>query len=218
MRSTFKITFGGEELLLDAAGAIIWPRQNTLIVSDLHLEKASFLSQFGIVLPRYDTRATLAKLANLFAYYKPDHVICLGDSFHDAKAFDRLDSTDRLLLFDLIAQRPHWYWVLGNHDPSLPTGIPGEQHTTLTLADILFSHEPEATDAPQIIGHFHPKLSMSLGGHHVSGPAFVQDESLIIMPAFGSFTGGLNTRDKAIASLVVNPAHYMLYRERIWKL
>lgn len=218
MRSTAEITFGGEALLLDAAGAVFWPRQGMLIVSDLHLEKASFLSQFGSLLPRYDTHATLARLAALITHYKPLRVVCLGDSFHDAKAASRLAAEDLACLLALMAQVPRWHWVLGNHDPSMAADIPGERHDTLALGGILLSHEPEETELCQIIGHFHPKLTMKLKGHRVSGPAFVQGESMMIMPAFGSFTGGLNVADNAIASRVPAPVYYMLYRERVWRL
>lgn len=218
MPSSLEIKFSDEKLLLDAAGAIFWPAVRALIVSDLHFEKASFLSRFGSVLPRYDTRATLSRIADLIVRYQPSQVICLGDSFHDTKAFARLDAADRTVLFGMIEQIPQWYWVLGNHDPFISLDLPGTQHTNLLLNDILFSHEPEITHYRQIIGHFHPKLSMRLQGHRVSGPAFLHDEQLLIMPAFGSFTGGLDVNDKAIISQMVNPTRYLIYRDRIWKL
>lgn len=212
-----EITFAGQKLVLDAEGALYWPAEKMLIVSDLHLEKGSFLAQFGAGLPRYDTRATLHKLAHLIERYAPQQLVCLGDSFHDRKAFLRLTDEDRAELLRLIALIPAWHWVLGNHDPALALGLPGQQHAAYELSGLVLLHEPEKTDMPQIVGHFHPKLSVPVGGHRAHGPAFVHDGKLLIMPAFGSYTGGLSVRHEAIQSLVELPTYHMLYRNKIWK-
>jgi DNA ligase-associated metallophosphoesterase len=218
MRSRIEIVFAGQRLLLDSAGAIFWPAANALLVSDLHFEKASFLSQFGSPLPRYDTRATLARLHALIAHYQPEQVICLGDSFHDRKAFSRLEPADRDMLFQLIASVTHWRWIMGNHDPAMDAALPGTPHAALDMQGIMLTHEPQENPAPRIIGHFHPKLHIRLGGHRVHGPLFAHDHKLLIMPSFGSFTGGLDVRDNAIARLLTQPDYYLLYREKIWKV
>ena len=49
------VKFSGHRLLLDADGVLVWPQQDLLIFSDLHLEKGSFLSQFANPLPRFDS-------------------------------------------------------------------------------------------------------------------------------------------------------------------
>ncbi|MFT5996774.1 MAG: hypothetical protein ACI9RV_002384, partial [Glaciecola sp.] len=41
------VKFAGHRMLLDAGGVLLWPQQDLLIFSDLHLEKGSFLSQFA---------------------------------------------------------------------------------------------------------------------------------------------------------------------------
>ncbi len=218
MRSTIEINFAGERMLLDGAGGIFWPGANALIVSDLHFEKASFLSQFGALLPRYDTRATLSTLDELIAHYQPEQVICLGDSFHDRKAFLRLEPADREALLRHIQSVKHWHWILGNHDPAMDAALSGSPCHTLEIAGILLTHEPSESLQPQIIGHFHPKIHMRLSGHRVHGPTFAHDHKLLIMPSLGSFTGGLDVRDNAIASLLTQPHYYLLYRSKLWKL
>ena len=90
MSSEMPIRLGGERLLLDVSGAAWWPRERTLIFSDLHLEKGSFFAQSGQYLPPYDSRATLARMASAVARYEPARIVALGDSFHDAGAADRL--------------------------------------------------------------------------------------------------------------------------------
>lgn len=217
MRFTLETHFAGNALKLDAAGAIYWPEAHALIVSDLHFEKASFLSQFGSMLPRYDTRATLQKLQELISHYRPVRVICLGDSFHDNHAYKRLEPEDRQALHALVKSVQHWHWVLGNHDTQIATDLPGHPHGSMKILNLLLTHEPENSDDAQIIGHYHPKLYAHVSGQRVSGPAFVKGSSHLIMPAFGSFTGGLDASDDAITSLVGECSHYLLYRDRLWK-
>ena len=79
----------------DPAGALYWPEQGLLAVADLHLEKGSSFAARGVLLPPYDTAATLARLARLIARYAPRCVIALGDSFHDGGGPARLADDDR---------------------------------------------------------------------------------------------------------------------------
>jgi DNA ligase-associated metallophosphoesterase len=213
-----EITFAGQRLWLDADGAVYWPEQRLLLVSDLHLEKASFLAQTGAPLPRYDTRRTLQLLAELIARYAPDQVVCLGDSFHDRRAYHRLAAEDEAELSRLVASVAQWHWILGNHDPALDDALSGNRHTALVIEGIHFLHQPVEGDMPQIVGHFHPKITVKLAQQRVSGKSFVRDARLLILPSLGSFTGGLDVRDDAIRSLVADPHYYLLYRGRVWKL
>ena len=77
------LNVAGVDLLADLSGALFWEDQNLLVVSDLHLEKGSSFAARGVLLPPYDTAATLARLARLIARYAPRAVLALGDSFHD---------------------------------------------------------------------------------------------------------------------------------------
>jgi len=213
------LRFAGQDWQIDARGALYWPREAMLIVSDLHFEKSGFLAQSGAPIPRYDTRETLALLTGLIDHYAPRELLCLGDSFHDARAYARFHVEDRQALSSLIARVPHWHWVLGNHDACSSHMPEGEVHDTFLRHNILFAHEPELVPGPQIVGHFHPKLRLNVGGQRVSGPCFVHSETRLIMPALGRYTGGLDVRDAAIAGVVGSAAqHYLLYRKRIWKI
>ena len=58
------VRFAGQRLLLDASGVLVWPAQDLIIFSDLHLEKGSFLSQFANPLPRFDSKDTLKKMVH----------------------------------------------------------------------------------------------------------------------------------------------------------
>lgn len=170
------------------------------------------------MLPRYDTRATLQKLHDLIGSYRPERLICLGDSFHDTHAYARFDDRDKTMLHAMVHAVPYWYWVLGNHDPLLASELPGERHHVLQIQDVLLAHVPQYMLYWQIIGHFHPKLYAQVSGQRVSGPAFVKGDMHLIMPAFGSFTGGPRTDDAAITAIAGACTHYLMYRDKIWKI
>ncbi|MGC2124937.1 MAG: phosphoesterase, partial [Xanthobacteraceae bacterium] len=85
-------------LAADPAGALYWPDEGLLIVADLHLEKGSAFAARGVLLPPYDTAATLARLARLVERYMPRTVVALGDSFHDGGGPARMPEISRAAL------------------------------------------------------------------------------------------------------------------------
>ncbi len=212
--------FGGISFLLHAQGAAYSPVHDALLVSDLHFEKGSYLLQFGNPLTPLDTHATLQRLTRLLQLFKPAQVICLGDSFHDIGAFNRLSAEHRDLLAGLVNQTGEWVWILGNHDPELPTDIPGTKCHHLRLGELLVVHEPVNTSDRQIIGHYHPKGRLSIKRQRLGGKCFVLTDSMMILPAFGQYTGGLDINDKAITSLAPksNRQCYLLYENAIYPL
>src|SRR5580693_1335133 len=93
----------GVALIADLSGALFWEQQNLLVVSDLHLEKGSSFAARGVLLPPYDTAATLGRLTAVIARHDPRVVIALGDSFHDRDAHARLSAPDRDAIASLQA-------------------------------------------------------------------------------------------------------------------
>jgi DNA ligase-associated metallophosphoesterase len=185
------------ELVADPVGALVWPEQRLLAVADLHLEKGSSFAQRGVLLPPYDTAATLQRLAGLLARYAPRVVVALGDSFHDGRGPGRLADTDRATLACLQRGRD-WVWIAGNHDPEPPKGVGGRFVPELKVSDITFRHEPTGIDG-EIAGHLHPVARVSRRGRMVSRRCFAGDGERLVMPAFGAYAGGLNVRDRAFA-------------------
>ena len=116
------LNVSGVSLLADLSGALFWDEQGLLVVSDLHLEKGSSFAARGVLLPPYDTAATLSRLATVIARHDPRMVIALGDSFHDRNAHTRLSTPDRDALAALQLRRD-WIWISGNHDPEQPTEL-----------------------------------------------------------------------------------------------
>ena len=88
--------------LLDARGVAYLPACDWLIVSDLHLEKGSYLRSYANPLPSLDSTATLTRLESIIEDYKPLRVISLGDSFHDKHSMSRMTFDDRQHLCRLV--------------------------------------------------------------------------------------------------------------------
>lgn len=199
--TTAPLTFAGQAFLADKSGALFWPDQNTLIVADLHFEKGSHVAARGLGFPPpFDTRVTLARLADAITRYAPDSVIALGDSLHDVYAAARMSEDDLACLHALQADRK-WWWVTGNHDPEIPACLGGHSAAALTLGPITFRHEPTRGPTPEIAAHFHPAARVAVRGQSLRRPCFVANRDNLIMPAFGAYTGGLNVLDAAFASI-----------------
>ena len=201
MSSSAKLRINGVDLTADLTGAVFWPNQRTLAVADLHLEKGSAFAERGQLLPPYDTAAALRALADAIALYRPARVICLGDSFHDERAAERLAAADAERLQALTAAHD-WIWIRGNHDPAPPRDWGGRVDTEVTLGALTFRHQAESgRPAGEISGHYHPKASVRVRVRRITGRCFVSDGRRLVLPAFGAYTGGLDVLDPAVASL-----------------
>ena len=188
-------------LIIDPAGALYWPDEKLLVVADLHLEKGSAFAARGVLLPPYDTATTLARLARLVERYAPGLVVALGDSFHDGGGPARMSDISRVALKALQRGRD-WLWIAGNHDRDIADGIGGRFAEFLALGALTFRHEPSPSPCDgEIAGHLHPCARVARRGRAVSRRCFASDGRRLVMPAFGAYAGGLNVRDRAIASL-----------------
>jgi DNA ligase-associated metallophosphoesterase len=190
---------GAVEFLADLSGALFWEQERLLVVSDLHLEKGSSFAARGVLLPPYDTAATLSRLGAVISHYNPRTVIALGDSFHDGDAHERLSAPDREALSALQTGRD-WIWISGNHDPALPPDLGGVVATEVALGGTVFRHEPTG-EFGEIAGHLHPKARVSTRGRSMERRCFASDGERAVMPAFGAYAGGLSIRDRAFARI-----------------
>lgn len=189
-------------IVFDARKAAYLPDCKTLLVADLHFEKASFLQAIGgAPLPTYDTNDTLSRLRELIAHYQPDHVAALGDSFHDTNAGTRMRTEQFEAVNAIVASVPRFTWILGNHDPDIPKGLNGDQQDHIECEGFLLTHLPETPfgeTGVNVCGHLHPKVRIATRRRKVSTPCFAVSQERIILPSFGTFTGGLETSHPAI--------------------
>jgi DNA ligase-associated metallophosphoesterase len=197
-----RFSFCGRELMALPQGALFWPERRALLVADLHLEKASWFARLGQLLPPYDSIATLSDLTALAASCGAAEIWCLGDSFHDRHGCDRLPERARDLLTDLTGST-RWTWITGNHDPGFADHCGGAVVQEAEVDGLLLRHEADPAETrPELSGHFHPKLRIHHRGRQVSRRCFVATERKLILPAFGSLTGGLDAGHPEIVRAV----------------
>lgn len=235
---SFTFGFCGEEFRLvpETRGgcALFWPRENALLVADLHLEKASFYARGGQFLPPYDSRETLERLAAAVRATGARRVYTLGDNFHDGEGALRLEPHAAGML-DALTRALDFVWVTGNHDVKhrdhAPSMVGGTFVAELELAGLILRHEAQAGETrPELSGHFHPRLHLNVQGKRIRRPCAVVSEDSegcgrMILPAFGALTGGMDAADPAILKALqparridaVVPARDRLARFTLWQ-
>lgn len=207
-----RLDLAGERLAALPSGGLWWPARGLLCVSDLHLGKSERIARRGgPMLPPYEVEDTLRRLEADVAALAPRAVIALGDSFDDMAAEAGLNPAHRARIEALVTGRD-WCWIAGNHDPA-PLSLGGRGTQVLRIGPIAFRHEAAAgapEEPAEISGHFHPKACLSVRGRRVSRPCFLRDERRLILPAYGTYTGGLASRDPALAGLMAPAARAIL--------
>lgn len=211
------IAVAGVFLIADPDGVLYWPEQGLLVVADLHLEKGSSFAARGMLLPPYDTAATLARLARLVARFAPRCVVALGDNFHDGGGPARLARDDRESLSALQRGRD-WIWIAGNHDPEPPSWLGGRIAEEVAIGALIFRHEPQSgVAAGEIAGHLHPCASVTRHGRTLRRRCFASDGARMVLPAFGAYTGGLDVRERAVRALFADAFRaYVLGQRRVY--
>ncbi|MDO9416297.1 ligase-associated DNA damage response endonuclease PdeM [Pararhizobium sp.] len=210
----------GVRALCDPLGALYLPETGVLVVSDLHLEKGSAFARRGMMLPPYDTLATLRILDAVIARHDPKVVISLGDNFHD-RAGSRLMPDAFRPLIEAMARGREWIWINGNHDPDGTSRLPGVSADALSYAGLVFRHEPSPGNNPgEVSGHLHPVATIRRRERYVRRACFASDGHRLIMPAFGVTTGGLDLKHKAMTGLFDRNSliAHMLGQDRIYSV
>jgi len=195
--------FANQSLRALGSGALWWPERQLLCVSDLHLGKSERMARRGgAILPPYDSRDTLDRLAADLDATKATTLVCLGDSFDDLDASATLGEIERLQIATLQAGRK-WIWIEGNHDPG-PVDMGGSHLAECRAGPLVFRHIACPGGKAEISGHYHPKMRVRRRGRSITRPAFLVGDAKLIMPAYGTYTGGLYCSDKVFDQLM-NP-------------
>ena len=208
----------GERLTPDPLGALYWRSREILIVSDLHFEKGSSFAARGVMLPPYDTRTTLMRLAALIRRYQPKQLISLGDAFHDDDAEARMNADDGEKLSKLTG-KCDWLWILGNHDPAPPRHFAGDTAHVRQIGPLVFRHEPrERAPEGEIAGHLHPCARIASEGRTIRRRCFAVGDERLIMPAMGAYTGGLNILAEAFVPLMKSPTAWVMGEDGVYPI
>ena len=78
-------------------------------------------------------------------------------------------------------------------------GPGGRLAEEVEIGGIILRHEAARGEPrPEMSGHFHPKLRVSLSGRSVSRRCFVVSATKLILPAFGALAGGLDAHHPEI--------------------
>jgi uncharacterized protein len=218
-------SFAGEEWRLVAGRALYWPREQALLVADLHLEKASFFAGHGQLLPPYDSRETLERVASAIRETGARRVFTLGDNFHDSDGPERLEPHARGMLAALT-RAVDWVWITGNHDPAMGASAGGTLVEELDVGGTILRHRARAGETrAELSGHFHPRLQITIRNRRLIRPCAVASETRMILPAFGALTAGMSAGDPAILSAMqparaidaVLPAAGRLIQYPLWR-
>lgn len=189
-----EIELQGERVLLDPDRALVWPARQMLVIADPHFGKDDIFRRGGIALPRGPTIADLQRVTALLERHACTRLCILGDFVHGAtKAGDSFLHAFRLwrfahskLLLDIVA---------GNHDRREAAAkwesLANWHAAPLLDPPFVMAHEPAAHPQGYVLaGHIHPAVRLSRKGGAGRVPVFWQRAEVLVLPSFGSFTGG----------------------------
>jgi len=87
----------------------------------------------------------------------------------------------------------------------------GEVVEEAEVDGLVLRHEADPRDPrPELSGHFHPKLRLTVRGRNVARRCFVASGTKLILPAFGALTGGMDADDPVIIRAVGGPAQALV--------
>jgi len=188
-----ELHWGTHVLLLLPQKALFLPEQRILVIADLHAGKITHFRKAGILMPADASGRDLDILAMLCDTFQPQIVLFLGDLFHSDF------NSEWFTLERFMHQYGHIRFILtrGNHD-ILPDFIFGDSAIEVvdvfrTAENILFTHHPMETVPAghvNIAGHVHPGCVLRGGARQQFRlPCFCLHDAVLLLPAFGSFTG-----------------------------
>lgn len=189
------IDLHGHALSLLAEGAVFWRQTRTLFIADLHLGKAATFRAFGQPVPGGTTETNLARVSALVRGHDAARLVFLGDLLHAAPA-------QRAPLHDALARWRDDHAALdcvlvrGNHDrhagdPPAAMRCTLVDEPWLAGGSLLACHHPQRHAGHAVLaGHTHPAVRLSGRAHDsVRLRCFVRGGALLVLPAFGEFTG-----------------------------
>ena len=206
------VRIAGETMLLLPQKALYWPLEKMLVIADIHFGKAAAFRALGVPVPRGTTTENLTGLDALVDAHGARQVVFLGDFLH-ARAAHASATQAAMLAWRERRRDLALTLVRGNHDrhagdPAKALGIVlvDEPHA---LGPFAFCHHPdlpmgEGTPAYALAGHIHPVYVLATRFDALRLPCFVVGRERMILPSFGSFTGGHAIRPNSGDSIYVS--------------
>ena len=194
MQSILEHTILDNSFLVSAERCIFWQNKRTLILSDLHLGKTGHFRKAGIAVPQGVFKEDMQRLVTQIQYFKPDHVIVIGDMFHSHGNSEH----DFFLKWRRDFAQLSIHLVKGNHDILKENWYQSAgidiSKCELLVGDFAFVHDFTDCTIPDngyiFSGHIHPGISLNGAGRQsLRFPCFYFGYSYAVLPAFSRFTG-----------------------------
>jgi DNA ligase-associated metallophosphoesterase len=184
----------GERLTLLPERALLWQRENALLVADPHWGKAATFRAGGIPVPSGTTLEAIDRLESLVSRTHAERVIFLGDLLH-AKAGRSQEMFSALEAWRRKRPALDVMLVRGNHDRR--AGDPPSElcfecvDAPFPMLPFILAHHPSVhPDGYVLSGHVHPGIRLyGPARQRERLPCFVFAREFAILPAFGDFTG-----------------------------
>ena len=207
-----EINFYGLPISLLPQKALWVKQEKLLVVADLHLGKAQYFQANGIPISANTHVRDLFNLQSLIELYNPNKVLFLGDLFHAGPLaiadFEHFLDKNKRIQFLL---------TIGNHDDKSSKIVLPQKIISLTdwkVGEVVFQHHPSNSKAsPTVCGHIHPKYKIHALPRSKALPCFYWNQYNLILPSFGSFTGGkLVVKDKQTQGI------YVVGKEKVFEM
>lgn len=210
MNGSLEIEIDGEQMLLHPDRALLWQARKTVLIADPHFGKDDVFRRAGIALPRGPAITDLQRLTALIDANRYERLVVLGDFLHAPThasdsflhAFGVWRSAHAQLSIDLVA---------GNHDRRENVErwrTAARWHSSAIVEPpFVFAHEPGSDPRGYVLGgHIHPVMHLSCVRRRLRVPVFWKRPEYLVMPSFGSFTGGaIIAPEKGDAVFAVGP-------------
>ncbi len=181
-------------LTLLPEGGLFLADSATLVVADLHLGKSAAFRARGLPVPEGDTARDLGRMIALAEKLGAARLVVAGDLFHSPSGITAELEAALDTFLDSIGIPVSL--VLGNHDAKL-VAVPKRLHAVgiLDLGNgIKVIHDPADAhgEGLHVCGHLHPVVKIPDGTRtSLRLPCFLHRGNTLVLPSFGSFTGGL---------------------------
>lgn len=203
-RPLLDVTLCGRTWALDPRGAAVLPEARTGFVADLHLGKTTHFRRTGLAVPEGGEGWDLGRLGEVVRDHGLRRLVVLGDLVHTARGLAP-EVVDRFSSWRAAHPELDLVLVRGNHDRGAGALPPewGIQSVDgpVRVAGVECRHEPPPPgpsiepDTAVLAGHLHPVVRIREGMHRALRPrCFWWRPPVLILPAFGAFTGGHRVR------------------------
>ena len=169
----------------------------TLFVADLHLGKSATFRARGLPVPSGTTRDNLLRLSALVRKHDAARIVFLGDLLHSRHA-QQASVLDPVRTWRSAHADLRCVLVRGNHDSragdppaSLDFAVVDEPWPVAGAPGVLACHHPQrVASGTALAGHWHPAVTLRGPARDwLRLPCFCRIDRMLILPAFGGFTG-----------------------------